>query len=708
LRFSVDIGGTFTDLVIEHDDGRIQLAKAPTVPADPVEGVLAAFDVAARANGVPRRELLAAGALFIHATTRAINAVLTGTTARTAFLTTEGHPDILSFAEGGRTEQFNHTRRYPKPYVPRPLTFEVPERITVTGDVLRPLDEARFAEIIDELRRHEIEAVAVCLLWSIVNPAHEQRVAELLSEHLPGVPFTLSHALNPTMREYRRASSTCIDASLKPVVSEYLRDLAERIREAGFEGRVLMVASSGGVLGLDEVARSPIHALGSGPAMAPVAGRYFSRIESRMETAIVADAGGTSYDVSLVRDGRIPWTRESWVGERDLGFMTGFPSVDVRSIGAGGGSIGWVDDGGLLHVGPQSAGSVPGPACYGRGGTKATFTDASLSLGYIDPVYFLGGAMELDADLAREALERDVGAPLRLAGDESAAAVVRVVTERMVGAIEDITLRQGIDPGAAVLVGGGGAAGLNIVPIARRLHTPLVLVPEVSPSLSAAGALLSDLTRDFSAAHHTTTADFDFAGVGRVLDRLRRDCEAFAAGPGREAVDFSIELSVEARYPHQVWDLEIPLRRGRCESAADVDDLRDDFHTAHREVFSISDDRSEVEFLTWRGRVSCRLRDERLGVVTEMAAEAAPGRGSRDVYFLDSGWVRTRVVHLGAMQPGERVQGPVVLESPWTTIVVDPGAAGRVTAGRTLVIEPWADAVRAAVHSATQVKIESG
>src|SRR5205085_2298031 len=219
---------------------------------------------------------------------------------------------------------------------------------------------------------------------------------------------------------------------------------------------------------------------------------------------------------------------------------------DVRSIGAGGGSIGWVDDGGLLHVGPQSAGSVPGPACYGRGGTRPTVTDASLSLGYIDAGYFLGGAMDLDVDLAREALERDVGA------------------------------------------------------IARRLDAPLVLVPEVAPSLSAAGALLSDLARDFAAAHHTTAAGFDFAGVNRLLDRLRAESEAFAAGPGRSSVDSSIELSVEARYPHQVWDLEVPVRRGRFESPDDVEELRTDFHVAHRELFAISDDRSEVEFLSWR------------------------------------------------------------------------------------------------------------
>jgi N-methylhydantoinase A len=690
VRFSVDIGGTFTDLVIEHDDGSVQLAKSPTVPADPVAGVLAAFEVAGNARGVDGPHLLAKGDLLIHATTRAINAVLTATTARTAFLTTEGHPDVLVFREGGRSDQFNHTRQYPKPYVPQRLTFEVPERMSAAGKVLRALDEQRVASIIEELRERDVEAVAVCFLWSIVNAAHELRVGELLSELLPDVPFTLSHALNPTMREYRRASSTCIDASLKPLMADYFRDLATRLQESGFQGRLLVVTSGGGVLDAEEVATAPIHLLGSGPAMAPVAGRHFAETETGAKTVVVADAGGTSYDVSLVRGGRIPWSRESWVGEKDLGFLTGFPAVDVRSIGAGGGSIGWVNDGGLLRVGPQSAGSVPGPACYGRGGTKPTVTDASLILGFIDPKYFLGGAMELHEDQARGALERGVGKPLGLGSDESAAGVIRVVTERMVGAIEEITLRQGIDPSSAVLVAGGGAAGLNIVALARRLRSRLVLVPDVAPSLSAAGALLSDLTRDFSTSQHATSGRFDMDAVNRVLDQLRDRCEGFAAGPGRSGRGHSIEYSVDGRYPHQVWDLEVPLRRGRFETAAQVDELRADFHAAHRELFAISDDRSEVEFLSWRARVRSSLRDSAFGRVE---GESSDNRitGVRDVYFLETGWTRARVVHLGRALVGERVEGPAIIETPWTTVVIDPGASAQLTERGALTIEPSAD-----------------
>src|SRR5262245_2626033 len=385
MRFSVDVGGTFTDLVLEDDDKHFRLHKAPTVPHDPVAGVLDVLDVAARDLRLSTSALLAKGELFIHGTTWATNAVLTGSTARTAFLTTEGHPDILLFREGGRTEPFDNTVPFPEPYVPRSLTFEIPERITSDGRIVNPLDEAQLAEIIRRVREKRVESVAVCLIWSIVNPAHELRVGEILSEALPNVPFTLSHQLNPALREYRRASSACIDASLKPVMNAYLHSLESRLRQAGFGGRLLTVTSQGCVVDVADLATAPIHAIKSGPALAPVAGRHYAKAAAGFDTAIVADSGGTSYDVSLVRHGRIPYARDTWLGQPLRGHITGFPSMDGRGTGPGGGAIAWVDPGGLLHVGRTGAASVPGPACYGRGGTQPTVTDAALVLGYLDP-----------------------------------------------------------------------------------------------------------------------------------------------------------------------------------------------------------------------------------------------------------------------------------------------------------------------------------
>ena len=377
MRLSADVGGTFTDLVAEHGDGRFELFKTPTRPEDPVRGVFDVLRLAADAGGVSLAELLRACTLFMHATTRATNAVLTGNTCRVAFATSEGHPDVLLLREGGRVDPFDNTVPFPEPLVPRSLTFEVPERIRADGSVYKALDEPATRKVIAHMRAAEVEAVGVCLLWSIVNPVHEERVGALLDEHLPGVPYMLSHRLNPSLREYRRASSACIDASLKPIMSAYLESIEERLRAAGFGGRLLAVTSQGSVADAADLARTPIHSINSGPSMAPVAGGHFAYEEGGADTAIVADTGGTSYDVSLVRRGRIPWTRETWLGPRLRGNMTGFPSVDVRSIGAGGGSIAWVDEGGMLHVGPQSAGSSPGPACCGRGGTRRRCSNAT-------------------------------------------------------------------------------------------------------------------------------------------------------------------------------------------------------------------------------------------------------------------------------------------------------------------------------------------
>src|SRR5262245_47602178 len=588
ISLACDVGGTFTDLVAAAE-GRIGLYKAPTTPDDPVEGVLAAIALAAAAAGLPRRDYLAGVGSFVHATTRAINAVLTGATARTAFLTTAGHRDILLLREGGRLDPYDNTQPFPRPYVPRALTFEVPERIGADGRVVTPLDESAVDRIAQELAGQHIEAVGVCLLWSIANPAHERRVEEILRRQLPDLPITLSHRLNPTIREYRRASSTCIDASLKPLMGTYLRGLAERLRAEGFAGRLLTVTSQGGMMDAADMAASPIHALNSGPSMAPVAGRHLARREAAATVAIMADTGGTSFDVSLVRRDRIPWTRETWLGPRFRGHMTGFPSVDVKSIGAGGGSIAHVDEAGLLQVGPESAGADPGPVCYGRGGQAPTVTDCALVLGYLDPAFFLGGAIRLDAAAARAAVERAVARPLGMTAEEGAAAVLAVTTENMVAAIEEITVNQGIDPRGAVLVGGGGAAGFNAVAIARRLGCAQLLVPAVGAALSAVGALISDLSTDRARVLFMRSDALDIAAVNAVLSDLAREAGAFMRGPGAGAAEYKTEFVVEARYPQQTWEIEVPLRQPRFEDVEQIGQLVDDFHTLHRELYAVDD-----------------------------------------------------------------------------------------------------------------------
>jgi len=686
MRLAADTGGTFTDLVVEAG-ADVRLYKASTTPREPADGILDAVALAAADAGRELADFLGSVELFIHGTTRAINAILTETTARTALLCTRGHPDMLLLREGGRMEPFNWSYGYPDPYVPRALTYEIAERIGSQGEVVQRLDEAAAVETIGRLAADSVESVAVCLLWSIANPAHELRLGELLAQHLPGVPYTLSHELNPTLREYRRASSSAIDASLKPLMTKYLDNLEVRLREEGFGGRLLMVTSSGGVIDAADMAAAPIHSINSGPAMAPIAGRHYAALDGSSENAVVADTGGTSYDVTLVRRGRIPVTRETWLGLEYEGHSTGFPAVDVRSVGAGGGSIAWIDAGGLLHVGPQSAGAAPGPVCYNRGGTQPTVTDACVVLGYIDPEYFLGGEMELDATGSRRAIAEQIAEPLGLDVNEAAAAIMAVATERMVQAIEEITVNQGVDPRTAVLVGGGGAAGLNAVAIARRLGSSRVVIPQAGAVLSARGALMSDLTSEYAAALFTGSDEFGYDGAQAILDSLRERCEQFAErnGATREA---EIEFVAEARYRHQVWQLDVRLRSGRLGSAEDVALLVEDFHAIHEEVYAVRDERAVIEVVNLRARVNCPLQGG--GQDTVARAQGHSSWGIRSVYFSGIGAVNAAILRLEAMTPGAQFAGPAIVESSFTTIVLNPGATAERTASGSLAIAPGA------------------
>ena len=687
MRLACDTGGTFTDLVVTDVDGALHIFKASTTPVDPVDGIFACLEQAAAAFAVDVADLLAGAETFIHGTTAAINAIITGRTARTALLLTSGHPDVLVLREGGRIEPFNHTIPYPEPYIPRRLTFEIEERIGPAGEVLRPLDETQAREVIAGLAKREVEAVAVCLLWSIANPTHEERLLALLEEMLPNVPCTLSHRLNPTLREYRRAMSAAIDASLKPLMSSYLGSLERRLAAAGFGGRVLVLTSQGGALDAAGMAEQPILAVNSGPSMAPVAGRYYAAAELGADSTIVTDTGGTTFDVSLVRGGHIPLTRDTWLGEPHRSDLTGFPSVDVKSIGAGGGSIAWVDGGGVLHVGPGSAGAVPGPVCYGQGGARATMTDAALVLGHIDADHFLEGAMRLDAEAARAVIAEQIAAPLGLELDEAAAAILDVVTERMVQAIAAITVNQGIDPERAVLIGGGGAAGLNVGAIARRLGCHAALVPETGATLSAFGAAICDITQEFRQTLFMTSERFAMEDANRVIDSLGARCNDFADAASASPEKARIVLGVEARYPHQIWEIDVPLPVRRFERPADVEALRQAFHRQHEEIFAIQDPGSAVEIVGWTARVTCPTAHSGQARLAVRAKQAGT-ESVRHAYFTASGRVEVPVLGAGELADGAERIGPAIVELPFTTVIVEPGAHFRGTPGGALVMHP--------------------
>jgi N-methylhydantoinase A len=678
-RITCDIGGTFTDVVVSDESGRMTIAKALTQPANLFDGLRAALARAAAETGEPLAQLLGRTSLFIFSTTQATNAILEGTTARTAFLCTAGFPDILVRREGGSLRPYDYSREFPAPYVPRRLTLEIAERIGAGGEVIVRLDEPAAVAQLARASELGVEAVSVCLLWSTANPAHELALGALIERELPGVPYSLSHQINPIVREYRRASGTAIDASLKPLMQRHLPEIADGLVAEGFTGELLAASSAGGVVPMAALIDSPLWSVRSGPSLAPVAARTVAEAETGSGDVIVCDTGGTSFDVSLVRDGDLVFTSETWLGEPFAGHLTGLSSVDVRSIGAGGGSIAWVDPGGLLRVGPESARADPGPACYGLGGTRPTVTDAALVLGYIDPERFLGGKMTLDVGAAETALA-GLAQQLGIGSREAAHAVLAIANERMIAAIHELTVNEGVDPRDSTLVAGGGAAGLTIASIARELGCREVLIPRAAGVLSAFGGQHSDIVREMTAPHVTNSKEFDFDGVRRTLEGLRERMRAFEAElPQELAGEVSRRYFVEARYAYQVWDLSIPLEGEAIEDEAALERLIESFHDAHERIFAVREPGQKIELSQWKGRVTVGTAKPPLAADRDGASTNGLAAQGRVAFFAELGEVEISVHLGGELAAGTRIAGPALLIEPETTIVVYPGWTAHVS-----------------------------
>jgi N-methylhydantoinase A len=685
-RISVDTGGTFTDMVVLDPSGTLHIGKALTTPDRIFSGMEGALAVVAGDLGLTVRDLLARTSTLIYGTTRATNAVVTKKTAKTAFLTTRGFRDTLTFKEGGKHGPHDYSYDYPDPYIPRRYTFEIDERIGSEGEIVRPLDLAAARDTLAILKARGFEAIAVSLLWSIANPAHEQALGALIGDMLPGIPYTLSHQLVPILREYRRASATGIDASLKPLMQQHLRQMSADLRAAGFAGDLLVSTSVGGCQAVDDLIARPIHTLKSGPAMAPVAGRAYAAVERLGDNVIVCDTGGTTFDVGLVRDGQLVYTRDSWLGPRWLGDIMGTSTVDVRSIGAGGGSIAWIDAGGLLRVGPQSAGSVPGPACYGRGGDVPTVTDAALCLGYIDPAYFNGGRLPLDPAAAARVIGK-LAADLGRTADETAAAILVIANELMIKAIGEITVNDGVNPRESVVVAGGGAAGFNIMPIARELGCATVILPRLASALSACGMQYSDIVFEATRSRFTDSRAFDVEGVSSALDAIEDELAAFQATlTGASGAVSRTDLLVEARYKAQVWELDTPLPFRRPGTHADGETLAEAFHQAHERVYAVRDEGSPVEFVNWKGRLSIRLFAPPPPPARAAIPHAAKPAGMRTCFFVETGRVETPVFRGTDLAPGARISGPAIVEEPTTTLVVYPGLSADMSAAGNYIL----------------------
>lgn len=678
-------------MVVADEEGAVHLGKALTTRDRAFKGIDAALQTVAGNLNTTVESLLKRADVFNYGTTRATNAIVEHATARTAFFTTEGFPDILLMREGGKPHPFKQMT-FPPPYVPRHLTYEISERIDADGSVHLKLDEESVLCAIEAARSAGCEAVGVCLLWSTVNSRHEARVGELIKAQWPDAAVTLSYQLNPVVREYRRASSAVIDASLKPLMQSYLATMEEDLRASGFNGHLLIATSYGGAWKREQITDKPIYTIGSGPSMAPVAAKTYARSELSAgaggRDVIVCDTGGTTFDVGLVRDGEIQTTPENWLGGRWIGHITGIRSVDVKSIGAGGGSIARVDPGGLLHVGPDSAGADPGPACYGRGGTLPTVTDAAVVLGYIDPAYFLGGQLTLDQDAAERAVWTQIAEPLGMELAKAASAILVIATENIVGAIRELTIAQGIDPREVTMVAGGGAAGLNVVTIAKELGCRNVLVPSTAGALSACGALYADLVSEFTVSGFMDSDSLDHSTANGALVEAEKYAEGFFSGfEGMALAGTQMQYLVEARYPMQVWELEVDLPIRRLETQADVEAMEEAFHVTHERVFAVREPGQSIECINWKVRARAQRETPPLRArPVEPNVQMETGSNGQ-AYFAESGWLETPRYSGANLKPNDVIEGPAIVLEPTTTLVVNPNSKVRVTGLGNYIIE---------------------
>ncbi|WP_052067836.1 hydantoinase/oxoprolinase family protein [Rhodococcoides fascians] len=678
---SVDTGGTFTDVVVADTQGNVSLAKALTTKDRAFRAIETALSTIAPKLDTTTDSLLAQTSRFNYGTTRSTNAVVEGNAARTALFTTAGFPDILLLREGGKPDPFRQLP-YGKPYVPRHLTFEIDERMDSEATAFRPLVEQSVIDAIDAAVAQGAEAIGVCLLWSVANPAHELRIGELISEQAAGIPFTLSHQLNPVVREYRRASATVLDASLKPLMQQFFADLDGDLRGAGFTGNLFISTSYGGSWSPGDIAERPIYSIGSGPSMAPVSAVYDADLDlpggAAAHDLLVADTGGTTFDVGLVRGGHIQLTNETWLGGRWIGNITGTRAVDVKSIGSGGGSIAWLDSGGLLRVGPRSAGSAPGPACYGLGGTAPTVTDAAFVLGYLDSSNFMDGTLTLDLEAARE-VYRALGERIGMTTEQAAHAALTIAADNIVTAVRETTVAQGIDPREVTIVAGGGGSGMNIARIAAELGTAQVLLPKTAGAMSACGALFSDVISEFTSVAYTETVNFDPVVANRALADVKARAEHFLATLDSDlAVDSTVEFFVEARYRQQAWELTVALPYAEL-TEADGKMLEDAFHEVHERIFGVREPGQYLELLSWTARATAVLPKPALVAQSVGRTESAVPTGSAPAYFGETGWIDTSFYDGPSLPLGSRIIGPAVVQEPTTTLVIYPGQSALVT-----------------------------
>jgi len=682
IHLGVDIGGTFTDLVMVDGEGRISTAKALTTPGELEKGVLDAIALAAEAKGMTLEALLRRVSVFGHGTTQATNALIERKGARTGLITTRGFGDtiglqrLLGFTAGLSADQLGwySKRRYPDPIVPRELRREVPERVDHAGRVLLALDEGDARRAVEELSQAGVETFAVALLWSFRNPAHEKRIGEIIRELRPDAYVSLSCEVSPVIGEYERMATTALNSYLALKVVSYLDHVESVLRERGFEGRFYILNSAGGVMPAHEAARKPVLLVASGPTGGVLGSLQLAKTLGH-RNVITTDMGGTSFDVSIIVDGKplVSGTHEAG------GYHLNTPMIDIRAVGAGGGSIARVENG-LLRVGPESAGAKPGPVCYGLGGRLATVTDADVVLGIISPDNFLGGRMKLDESAAREAIRSQIAEPLGLGVEQAAAGIVRVVDAHMADTLREVTIGRGHDPRDFVIFAYGGAGPAHCAGFGVELGARRIIIPATSMAHSAYGALASDIHQSSERSllirggggHREPWEGIDAALVADIFADLDRECLAAIEKAGIAAAEAEIVRTIDIRYRRQTHDLMVVFPSGPVTPEtvrAGVERFQADYEANYGRGAGFRE--AGIELNTFRVQATGRHRKPEL---SWSGAEAVPLPGRRRLFepLLET-WLTVEVWQWLDLPVGHHVRGPAVIEHPETTVYVGSG-----------------------------------
>ena len=675
IRLGIDVGGTFTDLIAIDADGRVTIAKTLSTPADPSTSIAEGLNDLAAQRGCAVPSLLGQTEFIVHGSTAALNALLEHKGARTGLLCTQGFRDSLEIRLGAKERRYDWQYAPPPTLVPRTLRQPVRERITKEGRIHESLVEDDVQAAIEVFRQHGVEAIAVCFLWSFRNEAHERRVGEILEASMPDVYVSLSVDVLPEIREYDRTSTTVINAYIGPVVQRYARGIESFLASRGYTGAVRFMQSNAGLASASEITRRPVYALGSGPAAGPAAGLFHARRHD-VKDLLTVDMGGTSFDVCLIQNGDPDMVK----GIDFHRYRLGIPMIDIHAVGAGGGSIAHVDAGGLLQVGPVSAGADPGPACYGKGGTRATVTDADLILGYLEAARPLSGNIVLQREPAERALGSQVAEPLDLSLERAALAVYAVVNNTMSRAIREVSIERGYDPRDFLLVVGGGCGPVHAWMLARELGVSEVLIPRVASNFCAFGEIVADLRHSYTRSAPCRISD----AKPMELEVLFADMEAqgleVLAREGIAQDHIEIVRRFDIRYAGQMYEcsVSVPMTTITPELLADVIER---FHDAHEALYAYAErDNPMCELITVGSVVSGRLPQPTISN-SEAKGVAQPIDPPMRPVFLESrgDFVETAVYQGVSLPVGYRIPGPAIVEEVGTTVVVFDDATLEVT-----------------------------